>query len=677
MIRKLLIANRGEIACRIIRTCRRLGVQTVAVYSDADRDAQHVLMADESCWIGAAPAGESYLRGERLIEAALRQGAEAVHPGYGFLSENTVFARQCQQAGLIFVGPTPEAIEQMGTKDQAKRLMEAAGVPVVPGYHGPEQALEFLQAEAQRIGFPVLIKAVSGGGGKGMRVVHRPEEFAHALRGAQQESRNAFGDDRVLLERFVQNPRHIEVQVFGDSHGNVVHCFERECSLQRRHQKILEEAPSPSIGDATREAITTAAVQAARAVGYVNAGTVEFIMDASEQFFFMEMNTRLQVEHPVTEAILGQDLVEWQLRVASGAPLPVTQEQVQRCGHAIEVRVYAEQPESGFLPSTGTLEHLEFPVNLPGVRVDSGVVAGDVISVYYDPMIAKLIVQGADRPEALERLQQALSRSVASGLHTNLGFLQSLTRHPAVVSAEADTLFVDQRLEELLSPTEPPEPVFWAAAAQVLRSWSPEPSASPWERLDNWRLSGSLPHRLRFRTAHGERSLQVSLSEKESASGEARLSRLWFGDPSQAQEVRALSQNPWELSWNAGSWSGKVFREGDTLWVIPRSGAGYGGRFRLEWLSPWGEADVAEEEGMRLTAPMPGSITRVWVGVGDAVKRGEPLVTMEAMKMEHTLVAPEDSVVESIHYTEGMLVPAEAQLVTLSTVAEQAPESTS
>lgn len=662
MIAKLLIANRGEIACRIIRTCRRLGIRTVAVYSEADRDAQHVRQADEACWIGEAPPAQSYLRAERILDAAQRHQAEAVHPGYGFLSEQAAFARACEAAGVVFVGPPPEAMERMGTKDEAKRLMEAAGVPVVPGYHGAEQDPTFLQQEADRIGYPVLIKAVSGGGGKGMRVVPEPLMFLEALRSARQEARNAFGDDRVLLERFVSGPRHLEVQVFGDTQGQVVHCFERECSLQRRHQKVVEEAPSASIDDATRAALTAAAVQAARAVGYVNAGTVEFIMNDEREFFFMEMNTRLQVEHPVTEAITGHDLVEWQLRVASGEPLPVTQAQLQRCGHAVEVRIYAEHPESGFLPSTGTLTRLQLPESAPGVRVDSGVVAGDVISPYYDPMVAKLIASGSTRAEALERLQGALAQTHASGLHTNLGFLQTLLRQEPVQQAEADTLYIDQHLDDLLAPPEIPEPVCWSAALAVLQARRPQEVRSPWDRFDNWRIGGALPHHLRFHAYGDEASVQVHWSEQTAE----------FLTDSGAVDVQVLGSEPWELRWAEGTWKGQVFQEGETLWVLPQQGAGQGSRFALKVLPDLEGAPAGEEEGLRLTAPMPGSVTQVWVQAGDAVKRGQPLVTMEAMKMEHTLTAPEDCWVAALHFPVGALVPADAQLVTLSETEPQA-----
>jgi len=436
---KILIANRGEIACRIIRTCRRLGIASVAVYSDADAGALHVRMADEAVHIGGPAPADSYLRGERILQAARATGAQAIHPGYGFLSENADFAEAVAAAGLVFIGPRPESMRRMGSKAGAKELMAAAGVPVVPGYTGQDQSPQTLLREAARIGFPLMIKAAHGGGGKGMRVVHRLEDFPAALESCQREARGAFGRDRVLLERYIASPRHIEVQVFGDAHGNLVHLHERECSAQRRYQKVLEESPSPFLTPERRQAMGQAAVAAARAIDYVNAGTVEFIVDGEGAFWFMEINTRLQVEHPVTEMVTGLDLVEWQLRVAAGEPLPLRQERIAQRGHAIEVRLYAEDPEAGFLPASGTLRRLVLPTPSPQVRVDAGVEAGDTVSVFYDPMIAKLIVHDADRPAALARLREALAASHVAGTRTNLAFLEALVRHPAVVEGRIDT----------------------------------------------------------------------------------------------------------------------------------------------------------------------------------------------------------------------------------------------
>ncbi|MBN8224042.1 MAG: acetyl-CoA carboxylase biotin carboxylase subunit, partial [Xanthomonadales bacterium] len=468
MFDKILIANRGEIACRVIRTCRRLGIASVAVYSEADAGALHVRLADEAHCIGGAAPGESYLRGDAVIEAARRSGAQAIHPGYGFLSENADFAEAVAAAGLVFIGPRAESMRRMGSKAGAKQLMAEAGVPVVPGYNGEDQALATLSREAARTGFPLMVKAAHGGGGKGMRVVHRLEDFVPALESCQREARNAFGRDRVLLERYVSTPRHIEIQVFGDAHGRVIHLNERECSAQRRYQKVLEESPSPFLTPALRTAMGEAAVAAARAIGYVNAGTVEFIVDGDGNFYFMEINTRLQVEHPVTERVTGLDLVEWQLRVAAGQPLPLAQEQVPQRGHAIEVRLYAEDPDAGFLPASGTLRALELPAADAHVRVDAGVEAGDTVTVHYDPMIAKLIVHDADRPRALARLREALARCHVAGTKTNLAFLEALARHPAVVEGTIDTGYLDRHLDEFLAGDRPVSAPLLAAGAAAL-----------------------------------------------------------------------------------------------------------------------------------------------------------------------------------------------------------------
>ncbi|HMM26069.1 MAG TPA: acetyl-CoA carboxylase biotin carboxylase subunit, partial [Pseudoxanthomonas mexicana] len=450
MFSKILIANRGEIACRVIRTCRRLGIRTVAVYSEADADAQHVRQADEAYLIGGPRPADSYLRGDAVIAAAKEAGAEAIHPGYGFLSENADFADAVAAAGLVFIGPSGASMRKMGSKAGAKELMAAAGVPVVPGYTGEDQSPNMLAREAARIGFPLMIKAAHGGGGKGMRVVHRLEDFIAQLESCQREAANAFGRDRVLLERYVASPRHIEIQVFADAHGHTLHLNERECSAQRRYQKVLEESPSPFLTPALRAAMGDAAVKAAQAIDYVNAGTVEFIVDPDGQFYFMEINTRLQVEHPVTELVTGLDLVEWQLRVAASEALPLAQEDIRQQGHAIEVRLYAEDPEAGFLPGSGRLERLALPEASPGVRIDAGVVEGDTVTIFYDPMIAKLIVHGADRMEALARLREALARCDIAGPKSNIAFLERLVRHPAVTGGWIDTGYLDRHLDEFM-----------------------------------------------------------------------------------------------------------------------------------------------------------------------------------------------------------------------------------
>src|SRR5512134_593019 len=518
MFDKILIANRGEIACRIARSARRLGIRTVAVYSEADAGARHVALADEAHLLGPAAARDSYLRGERIIEVALGSGAEAIHPGYGFLSENAAFAEACAAAGIVFVGPPPAAIRAMGDKSAAKAIMERAGVPLVPGYHGADQSPAVLQQAADRIGYPVLIKASAGGGGKGMRVVERAAEFAPALASAQREALSAFGDDRVLLEKYLPRPRHIEVQVFADSQGNVLHLFERDCSVQRRHQKVLEEAPAPGMTRERRRHMGEAAVAAARAIGYANAGTVEFIADQDGNFHFMEMNTRLQVEHPVTEMITGLDLVEWQLRVAAGEALPLGQDDLAINGHAIEARVYAEDPAKNFLPSVGRISHLRLPEESAHLRVDTGVRQGDEISMFYDPMIAKLIVWDADRRSALRRLRHALTEFQVVGVSTNLQFLSAVAAHPAFASAELDTGLIARHRAELLPEAVPASDAILAVAAlsELMRidaeaerdaSRSGDPW-SPWQRRDGWRLNEDNHHMLLFRD--GAREVAVT-----------------------------------------------------------------------------------------------------------------------------------------------------------------------
>jgi acetyl/propionyl-CoA carboxylase alpha subunit len=617
MISSLLIANRGEIARRIIRTARRLGVYTVAVYSDADAAAPHVREADAAVRIGPPPARESYLDAGQVLAAAKATGAEAIHPGYGFLSENAEFADAVIAAGLTWVGPPPAAIRAMGLKDAAKRLMAQAGVPTTPGYLGDDQSAAALAREAGEIGFPVLIKAVAGGGGKGMRRVDRAEDFAGALEAARREAVSAFGDERVLLERYVTRPRHIEVQVFGDAQGNVVHLFERDCSLQRRHQKVVEEAPAPGMDGATREALCAAAVRAARAVGYVGAGTVEFIADASEglradRIWFMEMNTRLQVEHPVTEAITGLDLVEWQLRIASGEPLPLTQDQIAMNGHAVEARLYAEDPAKGFLPSTGPLTHFVLPTS---VRADSGVITGGEISPWYDPMIAKLIAHAPSRAAALDRLAGACGEVEVWPVKTNAGFLSRLLAEPDFGAGEVDTGFIESRLERLADV--PPAPR--EASAAAARALLARPDGTPWASLP---LAG-------FRMGAGQATglLQAGGQEAEGAL-----------DVEPGLAVTSLGQEV------------VVFADGDAWLFGPRAGA----------------ADVGAAAGDgQVLAPMPGRIAAVPVAAGEAVVRGQTLATLEAMKMEHALTAPFDGVVAELRARVGDQVTEGALLVRL------------
>jgi 3-methylcrotonyl-CoA carboxylase alpha subunit len=625
MFRKILIANRGEIACRVIRTARRLGIATVAVYSDADRDALHVRQADEARRIGPPPARESYLDGEAIIAAARASGAEAIHPGYGFLSENEDFAAACQRAGLVFVGPSPQAIAAMGDKAAAKRLMEKARVPLVPGYHGEAQEPALLAKEAARIGYPVLIKPSAGGGGKGMRIVSEASRFSEALQGAKREAHAAFGDDRVLIERYLERPRHIEVQVFGDSHGSVLHLFERDCSVQRRHQKVLEEAPAPRFSK--RNEIGATAVAAARAVGYTGAGTVEFIAEPDGRFYFMEMNTRLQVEHPVTEMITGLDLVELQLRVAAGEPLPFGQQDLAIDGHAIEARVYAEDPACDFLPSTGRLAHLAFP---EGVRVDSGVQPGAEISSWYDPMIAKVIAHGRDRAEALARLTSALRATEVAGVTTNVEFLRRICESRAFREAELDTHLIERQRGELLAPRGAlPDEVLQAAALaelrheertareHALRSGDPH---SPWHAVDGWRLNGESRHEFVFLHEGTEHKIRLPAGATVNAHC-VRDGRAWH-----------------------------VFREGE--------------RWTVSLKDPLQNLDVGAASGS-LAAPMPGRIVKLMVEPGAKVEKGQPLIILEAMKMEHTIVAPADGTVAGLHCAAGEQVLEGVELIRL------------
>ncbi len=626
MFKSLLIANRGEIACRIIRTARRMGLRTVAVYSDADADALHVQMADEAVRIGPPPVRESYLRSNAILAAAKTTGAEAIHPGYGFLSENAEFAEACATAGIIFVGPPASAIRAMGLKDRAKALMAKAGVAVVLGYLGDDQSTDHLAKEAAKIGYSVLIKAVAGGGGKGMRRVDDAKDFRAALESAQRESKSAFGDDRVLIEKYVTRPRHIEMQVFGDSHGNVVHLFERDCSLQRRHQKVIEEATAPGMPEAMRKAMGEAAVKAAKAVGYVGAGTIEFIADASDglkadRFWFMEMNTRLQVEHPVTEAVTGFDLVEWQLRVAAGERLPAQQKDIQARGHAIEARLYAEDPQKGFLPSIGKLERLRMAEG-SGIRVDTGAREGDSVSPFYDPMIAKVIAHADTREAAAAMLADALAGSEIAGVSTNNAFLIRALRHPAFISGDIDTSFIARHEADLIPTSAIPPDVLSAAAQHLARKYAGADN-DPWNVRDSFRLSGESAQIVEF-LVDGKRT-RVPLSASNATAQTLRLA----------------------------SGAIAVMERGETFVVHP--------------YDPFEAAESAGSASDRIVTPMPGKIIQLLVKPGDAVKKGQPLAVLEAMKMEHTLSAPADAKVAGVDVVQGDQVNEGAVVVRFKT----------
>ena len=706
MFKKILIANRGEIACRVAATARKLGVRTVAVYSDADAQAKHVLACDEAVHIGGNAPKESYLRADRIIAAALATGAQAVHPGYGFLSENEDFAQACADAGLVFIGPPPSAIKAMGLKAASKQLMEKAGVPLVPGYHGADQDPALLKREAGRIGYPVLIKASAGGGGKGMRVVTTAQEFDAALASCKREAINSFGDDAVLVERYVTRPRHIEIQVFGDTHGNCVYLFERDCSVQRRHQKVLEEAPAPGMSEARRREMGAAAVSAAKAVGYVGAGTVEFIAeptpDGDLRFFFMEMNTRLQVEHPVTEAITGLDLVEWQLRVASGQPLPLEQEQLRIHGHAIEARICAENPDAQFLPATGTLHVYRTPesvsfertanaandganapvsggvassavrtgvtnapvrtgvINAP-VRVDAGVREGDAVLPYYDSMIAKLIVWGVDREQALARLDAALAQTHIVGLHTNVAFLRRVVNSRSFAQADLDTALIERERAALFNA--PALPVEVAAAGVVAHALAAERAlegADPWSRRDGWRLHGAAVRRFDIE-AQGTHHI-FTLERLRAANGSSAMT-LVLGAQRWPFSAVSLAGAVHDVSLGERRWPLTVYATGERFSIFAPDGCAV-----VDEIDPIAHAAEGATEGGRLTAPMPGKVIAFLAQPGQTVKLGQPLAVMEAMKMEHTIASPRDGTIEELLYAVGDQVNEGGELLRLAAV---------
>lgn len=638
MFRSLLIANRGEIACRIARTARLMGVETIAVYSEADAGALHVQAADRAYPIGPAPARDSYLNIPRIIETARLAGADAIHPGYGFLSENPAFAEACADAGIVFVGPPASAMRAMGSKSAAKSLMEKSSVPLLPGYHGERQEADFLADQAARIGFPVVIKAVSGGGGRGMRVVTAAADFTAALGSARQEAASAFGDDRVLIERYLQRPRHIEVQVFADTHGNAVHLFERDCSAQRRHQKVLEEAPAPGLSARQRDQMGQAAVAAAKAVGYVGAGTVEFVAE-HDGFFFLEMNTRLQVEHPVTEMVTGFDLVEWQLRVAAGEALPVTQSAVTLTGHAFEARIYAEDPARDFAPSVGRLTLFRTPAPTSETRIDTGFATGDTVSIHYDAMLAKLICHAPTREAALRLLRQALDDCAVAGVASNLDLLGRIAAHPEFAAGGIDTGFIAREAASLLAAQAPPAAEIQAIAALAVLTAETPAGDDPWDARDLWWLNTAPARVLHF--TDGETSYPVTVTRAGTAWRIGDI--LATAEPIGAARLRVSLDGVWRTVTAVVDQHVVTLRDNGLTW-------------RLTLPDPLAAADEEEDAGDRLVAPIPGLVTQVMAAVGDQVSRGQVLVVLEAMKTVFRLSAPADTVVASVSCSAGEMV---------------------
>ncbi|WP_090129619.1 acetyl/propionyl/methylcrotonyl-CoA carboxylase subunit alpha [Limnohabitans sp. Rim11] len=689
MFKKILIANRGEIACRVAATAKRMGIQTVAVYSDADAHAKHVAACDEAIHVGGSAPKDSYLRWEAIIEAAKATGAQAIHPGYGFLSENEAFAEACAKAGLVFIGPPASAIQAMGLKAESKQLMEKAGVPLVPGYHGADQNPDLLKREADRIGYPVLIKASAGGGGKGMRAVEKSEDFADALASCQREAQNSFGDQAVLIEKYVQRPRHIEIQVFGDTQGNCVYLMERDCSVQRRHQKVLEEAPAPGLSEALRQQMGEAAVAAARAVNYVGAGTVEFIVEQRDNkstgqvdmnFFFMEMNTRLQVEHPVTEAVTGLDLVEWQLRVASGQPLPLKQDEIKLTGHAIEARICAETPDNNFLPATGHLQVYQKPVHTAfergTVRFDDGVRQGDTISPYYDSMVAKLIVHGDTREQALALLDQALAQTQVVGLSTNVQFLRHVVSSASFAEARLDTALIPREADALFNQEKLGLNVAAAAVvAHTLHQENSQQGNDPFSKSDGWQSHAETNRRfpLEFagenhvawlRYAHGG-SMYLTWGDAAGPGVQSDADAFEFSVAGNASHTKSTALN---VTWQGQRvisqvvmQLGKPGQPAELAHVFAAHGAS-----RIRLINPLAHAEGAQDEKGGLTAPMPGKVVSFAVKVGDKVKAGQSLAVMEAMKMEHTIVAPKDGEVKELLYAPGDQIAEGAELLKLA-----------
>lgn len=651
MFKKILIANRGEIGCRVIRTAKSLGVATVAVYSDADKDAQHVKLADEAVYIGASPPAQSYLLIDKIIAAAKETGAEAIHPGYGFLSENDEFAQACLDHGIEFIGPPVSAILDMGLKATSKALMERAGVPLTPGYHGDNQDPSFLKSQADAIGYPILIKASAGGGGKGMRLVEREHDFLEALASCRAEAKSSFGNDQVLIERYVVNPRHVEVQIFGDKHGNYVHLFERDCSVQRRHQKVIEEAPAPDLPKDKLAIMRQAAIDAARAVNYVGAGTVEFIVEQNGTAYFMEMNTRLQVEHPVTEMVTGVDLVEWQLLVAYGKPLPKRQEEITCTGHAFEARVYAEVPEEGYLPAIGKITYLNPPKTDDGVRVDSGVVQGDEITTFYDPMIAKLITHGKDRANALTKMHHALERFHVAGLGNNIAFLDRIISSAVFKNVHLDTGLIAKHEEELLTKDVPTtDEIIYAGVIAFLLKLNKSKSA--WHDRPLWRVNASAAETINFRQ-EGAEPLVLAISYLDD-----NRYHVWFDEA--AYELTATLMNDHQALMIKDGTRRVVdfYADEEDLTVFSRANA-----FVFKTPKPsYGNSHQADDENA-LKAPMPGMVTAVMVSSGQSVAQDEILLTLEAMKITYTIRAPSDGVVREVFFNVGDQLKAGDELV--------------
>jgi 3-methylcrotonyl-CoA carboxylase alpha subunit len=671
MFNKILIANRGEIACRVIKTARKMGVRTVAVYSDADKDSMHVSMADEAVHIGGSPSRESYLLGDRVLQAAIQTGAQAIHPGYGFLSENAEFCKACAKENIVFIGPPVPAIEAMGSKSAAKNIMADANVPLVPGYHGADQSRDILKKASDDMGYPVLLKAVAGGGGKGMRQVWSEGEFDEALAAAKREAMNGFGNDDMLVEKYLTQPRHVEIQVFCDSHGNAVYLFERDCSVQRRHQKVIEEAPAPGMSTELRAAMGDAAIRSAQAINYEGAGTVEFLLDADGSFYFMEMNTRLQVEHPVTEMITGQDLVEWQLRVAAGENLPLKQEQLTLSGHSFEARVYAEDPANDFLPVTGNLSFLQPPEESKHVRVDTGVRQGDEVSVFYDPMIAKLIVWDENRDKALDRMTKALKEYRISGMTTNLDFLYNLANCAPFREADLDTGFIEKHhsvifhddVQEVARDL-PLAALYLVlqqkAVAQARASASNDPT-SPWNATNAWRLNEAHTHRFSLR--FHEQEYEVAVEQLTNGSTPRYAISFDTGNSNTVQAQGSLAGSELRANIDGYQFNASIAKHDGSYTLYTQNSA-----LTFEQIQPDLGGDIDSGAGGGLTAPMNGTMVTLLAKVGQAVNKDDALLVMEAMKMEHTIRAPSDGKVVEFYYQAGELVDGGAELLSFEEI---------